>query len=355
MVIVVLGLLLWTPALPAGIGTAAVDSPAATDLGVLRQQSFDADSVVMAVDLHPDGSADWTVRYRLDISTENETAAFEELRADIRNNTSAYIDSFRSRIAATAAEAENATGRSMAVATFSIQTRTDALSESAFITYTFTWTGFATVQGQTIRAGDAISGLFLDAETTLTMTWPESLTLQSVDPAPTRTEADAVSWEGRQTFALDEPRVVVGPATTGFTNTLPVVLGVGLGLLLLVAAGLWLRRSGERGSGAEPDSPTARSSEPPSGSEEAATGSDSPPPELLSNEEQVVQFLEEQGGRAKQQDVVAALDWTEAKTSQVVTDMREAGDLEVFRIGRENVLKLPDAEMPGDEDETDSE
>jgi len=44
----------------------------------------------------------------------------------------------------------------------------------------------------------------------------------------------------------------------------------------------------------------------------------------------------------RQQEVVAETGWTEAKTSQVVGEMREAGTIETFRLGRENVLKLAD-------------
>jgi uncharacterized membrane protein len=80
----------------------------------------------------------------------------------------------------------------------------------------------------------------------------------------------------------------------------------------------------------------------------AGAADDEPPSELLSNEERVEQFLESQGGRAKQQAVVEALGWTEAKTSQVVKQMREDDRLDSFRIGRENVLKLPDADAPGE-------
>ena len=53
----------------------------------------------------------------------------------------------------------------------------------------------------------------------------------------------------------------------------------------------------------------------------------------------------------KQQEVAQTLDWTDAKTSQVVRKMREEGDLDAFRLGRENVLVLPDEEFgPSDED-----
>ena len=43
----------------------------------------------------------------------------------------------------------------------------------------------------------------------------------------------------------------------------------------------------------------------------------------------------------KQQQVVQELGWTDAKTSQVVGNLREEEEIEVFRIGRENVLALP--------------
>ncbi|MFB6253868.1 MAG: helix-turn-helix transcriptional regulator, partial [Halobacteriaceae archaeon] len=48
-------------------------------------------------------------------------------------------------------------------------------------------------------------------------------------------------------------------------------------------------------------------------------------------------------------DIVDQLDWTEAKTSQVVNDMKEQNEIEVFRIGRENILRLPEEET-GEED-----
>jgi hypothetical protein len=66
------------------------------------------------------------------------------------------------------------------------------------------------------------------------------------------------------------------------------------------------------------------------------------PEELLSNEERVLALLEAEGGRLKQQEVVEELDWSETKTSEVVTELRETDQIEVYRIGRNNVLALPD-------------
>lgn len=70
-------------------------------------------------------------------------------------------------------------------------------------------------------------------------------------------------------------------------------------------------------------------------------------PALLSNEEQVLRLIEERGGRMKQAEVAEELDWTAAKTSQVVTGLRDEGTLDGFRLGRENVLSLPDEDPTG--------
>ncbi|ELZ56491.1 MULTISPECIES: hypothetical protein [unclassified Haloferax] len=76
-------------------------------------------------------------------------------------------------------------------------------------------------------------------------------------------------------------------------------------------------------------------------------GEPSPPPELLSNEERVLRLIESRGGRIKQQEVAGALDWTDAKTSKVVRGMRDEGTIEGFRLGRENVLRLPEDDDGG--------
>lgn len=74
---------------------------------------------------------------------------------------------------------------------------------------------------------------------------------------------------------------------------------------------------------------------------EAEDADDAVDPALLSNEEQVMRLIKQRGGRMKQADVADELDWTAAKTSQVVTGLRDEGELDGFRLGRENVLSLP--------------
>ncbi|MDX1747217.1 MAG: hypothetical protein R3324_14875, partial [Halobacteriales archaeon] len=225
--------------------------------------------------------------------------------------------------------------------------------EYGVISYRFEWVGFAAVEGDRIQAGSAIAGLFLDPETTLLISWPTGYEVVEVSPAPDDRRDTAVSWTGRLDFAAGEPLLVVAPATgsgsdgtqtpasaggpddglDGGSNT--VLVSIGIVVVIGILAGIWwLVRGRENGSGSDPATETTDESE------------SSPPDELLSNEERVLALLEDRGGRLKQQEVATALEWTDAKTSQVVGDLRESGAIESFRLGRENVLSLPDTAGP---------
>jgi len=359
-------------------GTSAAPSAQEEPFGL--PQEFDPDTVSLSADLAADGDAQWQFTYRMALETDNETQAFEQLQDDVNANTSEYLDRFRGRITNTVDAAENATGREMAVENVSVSTRINSLNEDSLgvVTYSFEWQGFAAVDGDRVTAGDALDGFYLDNQTSLTMSWPSGYALESVDPVGNEPRERAVSWSGPLEFGTDQPRVVVGPApeptTTDSTTddggsggsggddadasslVVPAAVGALVAVLVLGVGGwLYLRQRGPDGSldgaaGGEGDfgGPGDGGAGAAAGAGEAADDEaeedDGPPSELLSNEERVEQFLASEGGRAKQQAVVEGLDWTEAKTSQVVNEMQEAGDIEKFRIGRENVLKLPEAD-----------
>jgi uncharacterized membrane protein len=334
------------------------------------------DDVLLEVALDEDGSATWTVEYRIRLDDDNVTAAFESVQSDMRENESQYAQPFGDRMRATAADAENATGREMAVENVTVTAeRRQIPQEYGVIAYQFRWVGFAETDGTTIRAGDALSGFFLDNQTSLLISWPSGYELDTASPSPTETRERSVIWTGPTDFATSEPRVVLseqtGGGTTPATTTAagetspgfsPLMLGLAVVALAAVAAvGIVYRRGGFSGGGGgdTADGPAARTQEPtPAESTASAPDADvggdtpadepadeaaaEPPEELLSNEERVLRLIRQRGGRMKQQEVAQALDWTDAKTSQVVRKMRDEGDLEAFRLGRENVLSLPD-------------
>jgi hypothetical protein len=216
--------------------------------------------------------------------------------------------------------------------------------EYGVVSYRFRWTNFAAVEGERLLIGDALSGFFLDEETRLIVSWPSGYEARSVTPPPDERDETSVTWRGPTDFAADEPRIELAPAG-GF----PVgVVATILAGLLLGAAVVWYRRrvlrgdrpasGGEATVGAEGDGAGDEAGE---AATEAPT---EPPEELLSPEERVLRFVEESGGRVKQQDVVSTFDWTAARTSQVVGNLRDEGKIETFRLGRENVLTLPSDE-----------
>ncbi|WP_343160898.1 helix-turn-helix domain-containing protein, partial [Halorubrum sp. CBA1125] len=67
-----------------------------------------------------------------------------------------------------------------------------------------------------------------------------------------------------------------------------------------------------------------------------------PDPSLLSDEERVERLLEGNGGRMRQAAIVEETGWSDAKVSQLLSAMAEEGRVEKLRLGRENLISLPD-------------
>jgi hypothetical protein len=346
----------------------------------LAVQQVDADAVLMDVALQSDGDADWEIDYRVRLTSDNDTVAFESLADDIEANETAYTDPFGDRMRRAADSAENVTGREMAIRNVTVVTSRETVGqEYGVVTYRFEWSNFAATNGSTVRLDGALGGLYLDAETTLRLEWlADYAPAESVSPAPDEQSNTSAAWTGPREFDGDEPGLAVEPVTTTLgptTATTTTTVGgaggdgaVGGGppgwlfavvALAVLAGALALARRGafddllgddrpqDDGSASAPteQEPGADADGSVADPEPGDAHGDDQPPELLSNEEQVLRLLEENGGRMKQQDVVSELDWTDAKTSQVIGDLREAEKVETFRLGRENVVTLPDESL----------
>jgi uncharacterized membrane protein len=304
---------------------------------------LDPDRVVTEVEIRPDGSAHWTVNYRVRLDNESVTEAFEAVRSDIESNRLERAGRFKLRTESVLAAAANETGREMEPQEVAV--RTDrrqppgASEEYGVIAYEFVWTNFAAKTDNGLDIGGSLPGFFLTEETTMLLTWPEGYQLVDSAPASDEPRDGTVVWRGPKEFTADGPRVLLEP--TGGSTGVPVspspVLFAVVAVLAVVIVGGWYRRRGAEG-GAE----TTLSDTPePETGVNAVAESKTPPEELLSDEERLLQLLEDHGGRMKQQDAVEELEWSETKTSQVVTDLYEAEKIERYRLGRENVLALP--------------
>jgi len=372
-----------TTGVDAASATTQADGP---PIGAAYQQEIDPDSVRLTLSVEADGSARWRIEYWTELNDDNETEAFEQLRDDVAASPDEYTARFANRTNRTVASAENATGREMSAGEFGVSATKETIpQEYGVLTYTFEWRGFAAVDGDRLRIGDAIDRFYLNDRTRLVIGWPDEYQLVSATPDADEQRDDAVLWRGTRTdFVTGEPRVVVeegdgtggggdngGAGSSGGDDSggspLPWI-GAALALFALAGGGLaFLRRNGDDDADAAvaaSGAAASRDAEPSDGTPVEARDADSaesgdpdaedadvdgedaaddgPPPELLSNEERVQQVLEDNGSRMRQQELVEETGWTEAKTSQVVGEMRESGALETFRLGRENVLKLPD-------------
>ncbi|WP_276255160.1 helix-turn-helix transcriptional regulator [Halomontanus rarus] len=311
--------------------------------------------ISVEIDLHGNGSATWTVEYRYRLDDGNDTVDWESLQADVENRPDAYLESFEADREQTLAVAENETDRNMTMENFVVETDESSDPQYGKVRFTFDWGSFSHVEVNRIEAGDALEGFVMDERTQLVITWPDGYNNVSVEPEPDDTGETAVFWFGDETreFVDGEPRIeliqtggepIESPEDTREDVPLSWLAGLGIALLVVVALALGWWWATHRNGGEDPSehpAGPATNAEPQVDVDEPnePTG---PPLELLSNEERVMRLLEEHGGRIKQQQVVTELDWTEAKTSQVVSGLREEDQIEVFRIGRENVLSLPD-------------
>ncbi len=357
------------------------DEEFAVDTLAAQQDALESDRIRIDITLNADGSASWNIEFWSVLDDDDSEQAFESLQDDIASDPDNYTAEFASRIDDTVATASQSTGRAMTASEFTVETDRQSVSrEYGIVTYGFEWDGFGTVDSETIQAGDAIDGLFLDDDSRLLIRWPAEYELDSVEPEPDDERANAVLWRGSNTeFLAGEPRLTVSQPLLGVgSGTLAISLA--LTASILAVAGWLLRRRSTDSSPAPaaaaddsadmtdstsgdahesstvPDTPssapdkgsTAADSEPqtaneaPSNANQSVDDSTEPDPELLSNEEQVMRLLEANGGRMKQQTIVQELGWTDAKTSKVVSTLREEEKLESFRIGRENVLRVAD-------------
>ncbi len=338
---------------PLSVVGAATDRPQSHSVGTDSPEPFtatpddiDPDQVRMNVAMAADGSATWTVEFWVQLDDDETNDAFESIADDIDEDPEPYLTRFADRIDSTVATASDATEREMSIDGFAVETERQSLArEYGVIRYTFDWDGFAAVDGTELRAGDAIEGLYLDDGTRLLLSWPEEYELMDVSPEPDDQRQNAVIWRGSQTdFVSGEPYVVVSSGGSGLSLS-AIAVGFGaLGLVGVVAVWYWRRRAGGGSTPAVGDYGDEAPGTATADRESDTADEQGISEEFLSNEERVRRLLEERGGRMKQQDVVSELGWTDAKTSKVVSSLREDGDVESFRLGRENVLSLPDRE-----------
>lgn len=361
-------------------------------------------STNIVVQIQPDGDAEWTISTSLNLTSDNETAAFRELASEFENGqTSALgLEAYRQANE----QASRATGREMAIENKERTASPESVIENGTgrLVLSFTWTNFGRVEGDRIHVDDVYEtpeGTWLpglEPDQTLVVRAPDQYSVFDANVAP---ENGTLRWTGPASFGPD----TLDATFTGGSSSTPTPsqpLGGGLVVWFLVGiAGIAggslavyfiTRRDGdihtlpspfpprdeknateagaEESSGEPPqpqgeeetsDTPPVESGEeateisPAGAEEESQEGATEKPQaeesvELLSDEERVERLLRENGGRMKQANIVKETDWSNAKVSQLLSSMEDEGRIDKLRIGRENLISFPDEDITEFED-----
>lgn len=348
-----------------GLLISGMPAPVATDNVAAQQTQPETDNTVTRIEAFENGSARWTVRIRTRLDSDQRVEEYTAFQQRFRDDVSEYLGPFRTRMEGVVANAENATSRRMRATNFTASTRIQEVPRRwGVVTYEFTWVNFGVRENEQVIVGDTFQGGFLiAANDTLQIAAPDGYSVARVDPGPDDREAGLVTWNGREDFTDTRPRVVFAPASdttggsvlgtdtppTGNESLLENIGGldiVGIVVVFLLGLGgvvVYSRYNGNSGGSAEPVEEGDGQAGTPSTTGDA-TGSDDQgtQSEVLTDEERVLELLEANGGRIRQAAVAEECDWSASKTSRVIGRMADEGAIEKLRLGRENLVTLPD-------------
>ncbi len=304
------------------------------------------------VDLQPDGDADWTVRTTIPLDTDEERAGFRSYAEEFEDGETAAspgIAFFESAAAA----ASTAADREMSIT--AVDRNYTVGNDSGTLVLRFQWTNFLDPTGDGYELGDALlteDGTWLrslEPGQEIRIRTPPGYEIQRSIEA--RQENDSLVVTGPESFDSEEFSVTYaaedspGQSPEDPDEGVDLVAAALLGLLFLVVLVLavWRWRGGEPIGAVDRDEPSPPADAPePETSEPEPEGNGGVDPELLSDEERVETLLEANGGRMRQADIVAETDWSDAKVSQLLSRMADEGRVEKLRLGRENVISLPE-------------
>lgn len=339
-----------------------------TPVAAQSDDTLPPERTVVTVQIASDGDARWTVSTYFDLNSSSDRNAFRRLANRFESGeagVSYNLDTFRRAVETADAE----TDRSMQLVR--VERSNTTVNQTGQLTLTFRWTNFASVEGDRLHAGDAFNTSEpwlpgLASGQRLVVQPPGNYGIFEVPDEPT-IERGTVVYEGPTTFEEGDLDIVfeqratpsLTPSMSGSTTNPPDGNGIGLSGLLVVgllaiglgavALGTYLRNGGQGTPGAPRDGPD----DAPGGAAATvdAEEEDEVDLELLSDEERVEHLLEQNGGRMKQADIVKETGWSNAKVSQLLSAMAEEGRVDKLRIGRENLISLPDEEVSSIDDE----
>lgn len=373
----------------AGAGIAAAGTPGATGPSDVAAQDAGADAdadpapaaqygdnftrpLTIEINVQQNGDARFVLRKEYPTATPAQEDAFRELAGEFRDGEYHLGYETFQRVVDDVSEHTN---RSMEVGDARRTAWIDG--DTGKLEQQFTWTNFGNASDDRVVVGDAFTddeGVWLrdlDQHERLELRGPEEY---RISDSQYGVSGDAVVWEGPHEFQADEFRTVFERDGGPLANLWLLLAGVGLvivgGVAYLLVRRLELdgfrdvvpttvtgdggtptpEQTGTDGGSTAPEVGAVGGATAPIGdSESEDAADDGVDPELLSDEERVERLLEQNGGRMKQANIVDETGWSNAKVSQLLSDMDEQDRVDKLRIGRENLISLPDEDVTATE------
>ncbi|WP_435076412.1 helix-turn-helix transcriptional regulator [Halococcus sp. AFM35] len=326
-------------------------TPPGTDAG----SPSGATNTTIAIHPRPNGDARFRVSTAFVLDDANDTTAFRALGREFEEGSAGFsIGAFRRA----ANESSVVTGRSMNVTNVTrnatIVGENVSGPDTGRLVLGFRWTNFARTNGERLVVGDAFNttrGTWLPGLTANQTLVIESPPRYTVTRSPVGFTNGTLVWNGPETFQPGTPTAVFtsrasanrtpAPDNGPLASLPPLALGTTL-VVLMAAVGAYALTRRETGASRtdEPSTDDAAASD----AGEPSVAATPAETELLSDEERVERLLERNDGRMKQAAIVTETGWSNAKVSQLLSAMAEEGRVEKLRIGRENLISLPEEE-----------
>ncbi len=325
-----------------GLLFAAAVCPLGGSIPTAAGATSDADvSETIHIDVQEDGDAHITVIKQLPVGTDAERDAFRQVREEFERGNH---DIGGDRIIAVVDDVRAVTEREM---TIRDQRRTGNLTTSTgTLRHEFTWTAFAATPDGRIEVGDVFSATgynwigTLGPDQQLVIEGPDEYLIASTTHPATD---GRIVWNGPTTFTDEDIQITFErSALQPVVNVNPWIALAALLVVGLALSVLWRRSTDGTDEDSSPPAPPATTEKAAEASPEDTTDPDPVDPELLSDEERVERLLKNNGGRMKQSTIVEETGWSSAKVSQVLSKMDDEEQVDKLRIGRENLITLPE-------------
>jgi len=312
-------------------------------------------STTFRINLRSDRSADWVVTIKYGLSGDDERESFREIASQFEagaNEVGPDISLYEN----IATRSSEHTDREMSIE--NVDRSSTLHGDVGTLSLSFTWTEFLEendeelVFNETLKTSEENAWLTsLSENQELRITTPQGYAITSANVG---FSDNTVVVTGPHTFDPDNHVQITLEPSLGPSWGLigaAVVIGVAIigGALLLRRQDTTGETTGTANANGGVDSletsPTEPATDRGAGPAEPAAESDESSEEdlsLLADDERVLRLLERNGGRMRQAKIVSETKWSDAKVSQLLSSMADDDEITKLRIGRENLISLPE-------------